>query len=82
MVDEETQKMTLAQIDELSVELYQKMKDIGYVSKEFWEHHDRLVPLLIFGASKAKKQGNEEMAEKFEELREDVKNNTPSGYWK
>ena len=72
----------MALTNEKLIELYRKMKEIGYVSTEFWEYHDQLVPLLIFGVTKAMKQGNEEIAQKFEDLREEVKENTPSGYWK
>ncbi|MHA1927685.1 MAG: hypothetical protein ACTSV2_03785 [Candidatus Thorarchaeota archaeon] len=82
MVDSKTQKMTLTEIQELSTELFRKMNSIGHVSKEFWEYHDQLVPLLIFGITMARKLGKEAAAQKFEDLREEVQDNTPSGYWK
>ena len=75
-------KKTLDKIDLLSQELYSKMKTIGHASKEFWSFHDELVPLLIHGITEARKQSNEVMAQKLENLHEEVKKNTPSGYWK
>ena len=82
MVNDDVEKKTLAEIEVLTQQLYSKMKAIGYASEEFWRFHDELVPLLIHGITEARKQHNEVMAQKFEDLREDVKDNTPSGYWK
>ncbi|MHA1576001.1 MAG: hypothetical protein ACTSU3_01445 [Candidatus Thorarchaeota archaeon] len=57
-------------------------KSFGYISEEFWNVHDELMKLLISTIHRARVTGMDEVAQRLESIKQDVEENTPSGYWK
>ena len=75
-------KIPLSDLDKEIDLLSARLETYGYVSEEFWVTFDELSLKLIRGTREARKQGNDELADKFDKMYEDLKDRAPSGYWK
>ena len=77
--------MTRETLESMKMEVNEKLKlfhEFGFVSEEFWKTHDELVQLLYRGLDIANELGDTKTSDRFREVLDELKEHTPSGYWK